>query len=83
MSQRKIRSKLQKKQPVLALDAEVQAEALALENDDQRLSRLTEARLRHLMGQEVIEQRQRFKALLQEPYLQHGMFILTGIVRRT
>ena len=52
---------------LLDLDAEVQAEALALEDDDERLSRLTEARLRHLVGQEVIEQRKRFKALLKEP----------------
>ena len=52
---------------LLALDAEVQAEALALEDDDERLSRLTEPRLRYLVGQEVIEQRKRFKALLKEP----------------
>ncbi len=52
---------------LLALDAEVQSAALALEDDDGRISRLTEPRLRYLVGQEVAEQRKRFKAMLQAP----------------
>ena len=47
-----------------ALDAEVQAEALSLDDDDERLADLTESRLRRLMGREAREQRLRFHALI-------------------
>lgn len=49
---------------LLKLDPRIQAEALALDDDDDRLSVLTEARLRHLVGHKVREQRRRFRALL-------------------
>ena len=49
---------------LLGLDAEVQAEALALNDDDERLAGLTESRLRRLMGREAREQRRRFHALI-------------------
>jgi hypothetical protein len=50
---------------LLGLDEEVRAEALGVADDDERISTLTEARLRHLLGlEEPTEQRRRFRALL-------------------
>ncbi len=49
---------------LLGLDAEVQAEALALNDDDERLAGLTESRLRRLMGRKAREQRRWFHALI-------------------
>ena len=50
---------------LLGLDAEVQAQVLQLGEDDPRLQRLTEARLRGLHGQSASLQREIFKKLLQ------------------
>ncbi len=49
---------------LLDLDAEVQACLLQLDDDDQRLQRLTEARLRQLHGQDARAQRQCLQGLL-------------------
>ena len=49
---------------LLGLDDEVRAEALSVADDDDRISALTEARLRHLVGREATEQRECLKALL-------------------
>lgn len=51
---------------LLGLDQEVRAEALSVADDDDRTSVLTEARLRHLIGRETTEQRERLKALLEQ-----------------
>ena len=50
---------------LLNLDEEVCAEALNVADDDDRISALTEARLRRLLGRDAKEQRQNLKALLK------------------
>ena len=50
---------------LLGLDEEVRAEALNLSDEDERVARLTEPRLRHLVGlQEPVEELRQFRALL-------------------
>ena len=49
---------------LLDLDAEVQYCLLKLDDSDQRLKRVTEARLRHLHGQDSESQRHRLQGLL-------------------
>ncbi len=50
---------------LLGLDEEIRAEALNLSVEDERVARLTEPRLRHLVGlQEPAEQLRQFRALL-------------------
>ena len=49
---------------LLDLDPEVQRRLLQFEDSDKRLQRLTEARLRHLHGQNAESQRLRFHELL-------------------
>ena len=55
---------------LLGLDEEVRAEALNLSDEDERVARLTEPRLRHLVGLQPAEQLRRFRALLDatEPH---------------
>ena len=56
---------------LLGLDEEVREEALNLSDEDERVARLTEPRLRHLVGlQEPVEQLRQFRALLDatEPH---------------
>ena len=49
---------------LLGLDEEVRAEALNLSDEDERVARLTEPRLRHLVGLQPTEQLRQFRALL-------------------
>ena len=49
---------------LLGLSEEVRVEALSVADDDDRISALTEPRLRHLVGRETQEQQARLKALL-------------------
>jgi hypothetical protein len=51
---------------LLGLSEEVRAEALSVADDDDRISVLTEARLRHLVGREPNEQHRLLKALLKQ-----------------
>ena len=51
---------------LLKLDEKVRAEALSVADDDDRVSALTESRLRHLVGRETTEQRERLKDLLEQ-----------------
>lgn len=51
---------------LLGLDEEVRCEALSVADDDDRISALTEPRLRHLVGCETEEQRERLKILLEQ-----------------
>ena len=55
---------------LLGLDEELRAEALNLSDEDERVARLTEPRLRHLVGLQPAEQLRRFRALLDatEPH---------------
>ena len=55
---------------LLGLDEEVRAEALNLSVEDERVARLTELRLRHLVGLQPAEQLRQFRALLDatEPH---------------
>ena len=55
---------------LLGLDEEVRAEALNLSDEDERVARLTEPRLRHLVGLQPAEQLRQFRALLDatEPH---------------
>ena len=52
------------------MDGEVRAEALNLSDEDERVARLTEPRLRHLVGLQPAEQLRQFRALLDatEPH---------------
>ncbi len=50
---------------LLDLSEEVRAEALSVADDDDRISALTEPRLRLLVGREIEEQQERLKALLE------------------
>ena len=51
---------------LLGLDEEVRAEALRVADDDDRISALTEPRLRHLHGQDAQVQRRRLQQLLSQ-----------------
>jgi len=51
---------------LLGLDEEVRAEALRVADDDDRISALTEPRLRHLHGQDARVQRLRLHQLLSQ-----------------
>ena len=53
---------------LLGLDEEVRAEALNLSDEDERVARLTEPLLRHLVGLQPAEQLRQFRALLTEPH---------------
>jgi hypothetical protein len=55
---------------LLGLDEELRAEALNLSDEDERVARLTEPRLRHLVGLQPTEQLRQFRALLDatEPH---------------
>ena len=55
---------------LLGLDEEVRAEALNLSDGDERVARLTEPRLRHLVGLQPAEQLRQFRASLDatEPH---------------
>ena len=46
------------------MDEEVRAEALNLSDEDERVARLTEPLLRHLVGLQPAEQLRQFRALL-------------------
>ncbi len=49
---------------LLGLDAKVQAETIALDDDDERLDTLTESQLRGLLGKRSSDQRKRLSVLL-------------------
>ena len=49
---------------LLALDDSVKAQALAIDDDDDRLVGLSESGLRRLIGHEAKEQRRRFRDLV-------------------
>ncbi len=51
---------------LLDLSEEVRAEALSVADDDDRISVLTEARLRHLVGRKSKEQQKRLRDLLKQ-----------------
>ena len=51
---------------LLDLSEEVRAEALSVADDDDRISALTEARLRHLVGRKSKEQQKRLRDLLKQ-----------------
>ena len=55
---------------LLGLDEEVRAEALNLSDENERVARLTEPRLRHLVGLQPAEQLRQFRAFLDatEPH---------------
>ena len=50
---------------LLGLDAKVQAEAIALDDSDERLGRLTESQLRGLLGKRSSDQRKSLRVLLE------------------
>ena len=50
---------------LLGLDAKVQAEALALDDSDERLDNLTESQLRGLLGKRSSDQRKSLRVLLE------------------
>ncbi len=58
---------------LLEIDEEVRAEALQIPDEDERVSRLTEARLRHLLGmKEPTEQRRALRVLVDPAWAQRS-----------